>query len=141
MEIISPIHGKITYELDEVIRFEKSIPGFEDIYSFIIKDVDEEGTFKLLQSIDDVDIGFILVSPFYVEKEYEIKLTDELIDRLDIKDSSEVVLYAIVTLSSQTENITVNLKAPLIINIKEKKGEQFIVDKENYKIKHPLMKG
>lgn len=141
MEIMSPIHGAISYELDEVIKFEKSIPGFEDIYNFIIKDTEEESPFKILQSIDDINIGFVLISPFDVEKEYEIKLTDELIDRLNIKDSTDVVLYSLVTLNSKVENITVNLKAPIVINIKDKKGEQFIVDKEKYKIKHPLMKG
>ena len=141
MEIMSPIHGAISYELDEVIKFEKSIPGFEDIYNFIIKDTEEESPFKILQSIDDINIGFVLISPFDVEKEYEIKLTDELIDRLNIKDSTDVVLYSLVTLNSKVENITVNLKDPIVINIKDKKGEQFIVDKEKYKIKHPLMKG
>lgn len=141
MEIVSPIHGAITYDLEEVIKFEKSIPGFEGMNNFIIKDADEESPFKILQSIDDVNIGFVLISPFDVEESYEIKLTDELIDRLRIKDSSDVVLYSLVTLSSKVENITVNLRAPLVINIKEKKGEQFIVDKEIYKIKHPLLKG
>lgn len=141
MEIISPIHGNISYSLEDVIKFEKSIPGFEDIKNFIIKDADEESPFKILQSIDDVNIGFVLISPFDIEENYEIKLTDEIIERLRIKESSDVVLYSLVTLSSKVENITVNLKAPLVINIKEKKGEQFIVDKEIYKIKHPLMKG
>lgn len=141
MEIVSPIHGAITYDLEEVIKFEKSIPGFEGMNNFIIKDADEEGPFKILQSIDDVNIGFVLISPFDLEESYEIKLTDELIDRLRIKDSSDVVLYSLVTLSSKVENITVNLRAPLVINIKDKKGEQFIVDKEIYKTKHPLLKG
>lgn len=141
MEIISPIYGTISYELDEVIKFEKSIPGFEDAYNFIIKDIDKESSFKILQSIDDVNIGFVLISPFDVEEKYEIKLIDELIDRLNIKDSADVQLYSLVTLNSKVENITVNLKAPIVINIKDKKGEQFIVDKEKYKVKHPLMKG
>ena len=141
MEIISTIHGNISYSLEDVIKFEKSIPGFEDIKNFIIKDADEDGPFKILQSIDDVNIGFVLISPFDIEENYEIKLTDEIIERLRIKESSDVVLYSLVTLSSKVENITVNLKAPIVINIKEKKGEQFIVDKEIYKIKHPLMKG
>lgn len=141
MEMISPIHGNITYNLDEVIKFEKSIPGFEGMNNFILKDADEDSPFKILQSIDDVNVGFVLISPFNVEQSYEIKLTDELIERLDIIDNSDVVLYSLVTLNSKVENITANLRAPLVINIKEKKGEQFIVDKEIYKIKHPLMKG
>lgn len=141
MELLSPIHGNINYNLEEVIKFKKSIPGFDGINNFIIRDADVESPFKILQSIDDANIGFVLISPFDVEESYEIKLADELLDRLNIRESSDVVLYSLVTLSSKVENITVNLKAPLVININEKKGEQFIVDKEIYKIKHPLMKG
>jgi flagellar assembly factor FliW len=36
------------------------------------------------------------------------------------------------------EHITTNLKAPIIINIKQKLGEQIILDNDKYKIKHPL---
>jgi flagellar assembly factor FliW len=33
----------------------------------------------------------------------------------------------------------VNLKAPIVINMDKKLGEQIIIDKEEYKIKHPLI--
>ena len=141
MEILSPVHGKITYSEDEILKFEKAIPGFEEIEKYIIRDIDEESSFKILQAIDNPNISFIIVSPFDVEEEYEIELNDEIIKRLEIEKSEDVILYSLVTLNSNPDKITVNLKAPIIINILSNKGEQFIVDKEKYKIKHPLMKG
>ena len=50
------------------------------------------------------------------------------------------MLYSIVTLNSKAEEITANLKAPLVINIKNRKGEQYISDKEVYKIKEKVFK-
>lgn len=140
MEILSPVHGKITYNEDEIINFEKSIPGFNDIKRFILKEI-EGSSFKLLQSIDDVTVGFVVISPFEVEENYEINLSEEVIKTLEIKEATDVLLYSLVTLNSKVEKITVNLKAPVVINVNNKKAEQFIIDKEKYKIKHPLMKG
>ena len=140
MDILSPVHGKINYTEDEIIKFNKAIPGFEHIERYILKDI-EDSPFKLLHAIDDLNIGFIAISPFEVEKEYEIKLSDELINRLEIEKASDVLLYSLVTLNSEIKNITANLKAPIVINIKNKIAEQYIFDEDKYKIKHPLMKG
>lgn len=140
MEILSPIHGKITYNEDEVINFEKPIPGFNELKRFILKDI-EESAFKLLQSIENVNVGFVVVSPFIVEEKYEVKLSDEVIKTLGVSNEEDVLLYSLVTLNSNVENITANLKAPIVINVNNKKAQQFIIDKIKYKIKHPLMKG
>ena len=135
MEIISPIHGKMIYEENEIITFERGIPGFEYLKKFIIKEVGEDSPFNILQSIEDKDIGFIIISPFMIKDSYEIKLSEEILKNLNIKREEDVRLYSLVTLNERVENITANLKAPLIINITNQKGEQYILDKGNYKIK------
>lgn len=140
MEVISPVHGKITYDENEIIKFEKTILGFDKSKRFILKDVNENDFFKILQSVDEPEVGFIVISPFEVENNYEINLNNEVISTLKIKEANNVLLYSLVTLNSKIEDITVNLKAPIVININNKKAQQFIIDKEKYKIKHPLVK-
>ena len=140
MEVISPVHGKITYDENEIIKFEKTILGFDKSKRFILKDVNENDFFKILQSVDEPEVGFIVISPFEVENNYEINLNNEVINTLKIKEANNVLLYSLVTLNSKIEDITVNLKAPIVININNKKAQQFIIDKEKYKIKHTLVK-
>ena len=140
MEVISPVHGKIIYDENEIIKFEKTILGFDKSKRFILKDVNENDFFKILQSVDEPEVGFIVISPFEVENNYEINLNNEVINTLKIKEANNVLLYSLVTLNSKIEDITVNLKAPIVININNKKAQQFIIDKEKYKIKHPLVK-
>ena len=133
MELISPIHGKIIYEDKDIVNFKKAIPGFETINKYILTDLYEDSPFKLLQAIDDVNIGFILISPFDVIDNYEIEISDSLQKRLNIQKSTDVCLYSLITLSSNVNNITANLKAPLVINIKSMEGEQFITECDEYK--------
>lgn len=135
MEVISPIHGIIQYEENEVVNFEKGIPGFESLKKYVIKEVGLDSPFSILQSIEDKGIGFVIISPFMINDSYEIKLSEEVIENLNIEEEKDVALYALVTLNENIQNITANLKAPLVININNKKGEQYILDKDKYKIK------
>ena len=47
MEILSPVHGRIVYNEDEIITFEKSIPGFNYLKRFVLKDI-EDSSFRIL---------------------------------------------------------------------------------------------
>lgn len=140
MKFVSKIHGEINYEEKNKVTFKKGIPGFLDLKQYIIVDLEENPMFKLLHSLDNEEMGLVLISPFEVEKDYEIKLSDELIKNLKLESSSDVMVLCTVTLSSRLENITVNLKGPIIVNIKNGLGEQIIIDNDKYQTKSPLIK-
>lgn len=139
MELKTKHHGTFTYKEEEIITFKKGIMGFEELKKFIIADIKENPLFKILQSIEDEELGLVVISPFEVKNDYEIELKDNVIDSLNITSQEEVLLYNTVTLNSDVNKITVNLKAPIVINNDKKLGEQVIIDKEEYKIKHPLI--
>ena len=140
MKIHTKYHGTKEYNEDEVINFKKGIPGFEELTKFIIFPVEGNEVFSILHSIEDEKLGFVVVSPFYVVEDYEFKLSDRIIEELKLEDPEDVLVLNTVTLSSKMEDITTNLQAPIIINIKNKLGEQIIIDNGKYHIKHPLFK-
>lgn len=140
MKLNTKYYGVHKYEEKEVLTFKKGIPSFENLTKFIIFPLEENKVFSVLHSIDDNKVGFIIMSPFDVLEDYELKLDDELIKRLKIQSPEDVIMISIVTLNSKVEYITTNLRAPIIINIKEKLGEQIILNNEKYLIKHPLFK-
>ncbi|MEW8956204.1 flagellar assembly protein FliW [Clostridium sp.] len=133
-------HGKVSYEEGEVITFKKGIPGFHKLSKFILFDAKDNPVFKVLHSIEDTNIGFIVINPFDFFNDYEFTIEDKVLRDLGIEKEEEVMVLNTVTLNSDIKNITTNLKAPIIINIKTLLGEQIIIDKEKYKVKHPLIK-
>ncbi len=141
MKLNAKYHGVKEYEEKDIITFKKGIPGFEELREFIIFPVEDNEVFNILQSIEEVSTGLVAVSPFYSVKDYEFKLDEEKIKQLEIENYEDVLVLNAVTLNSKIENITINLKAPIIINIKRKLGEQIILDNPNYSIKHPLFEG
>ena len=121
------------------VVFEKGLPGFENHKNFEINDIEENQKFKVVNSLDDKSVGFIAVSPFDIKKDYEIKLDTDTINSLKIDKPEDVLLLNIVTLGKKLENSTVNLKAPLVMSVKNKLCLQLILQDDKYNIKEPLI--
>lgn len=140
MKLITTYHGVIEYNEEDVITFKKGLPGFENLKKFIIVPFEDNEVFSVLISIEDMEVGIPVTSPFHVDETYEFKLSDEKINELNVNSHEEILVLNTVTLNCDIKNITINMKAPIIINIKGKIGEQIILDNEKYRIKEPLFK-
>lgn len=136
----SKIHGEIKYEEEDVINFNKGILGFNSLKKFFLVDIEGAEPFKLLHSLEDENIGMVVISPYEFFEDYEIKLSEDTIKNLNIKSPEEVKVINTVTLNSNPKKITTNLQGPIIINISNNLGEQIIVDNSKYKVKEPLAK-
>ncbi|MFY8161684.1 MAG: flagellar assembly protein FliW, partial [Candidatus Kapaibacteriota bacterium] len=112
-------------------HFAEGLLGFEDLTKFVLISEEETDPFKWLISIDNPDIGFPLISPFFVDLEYK--------PGRDINLDLEVPI-CVVTLGDLENNMTVNLKAPIIFNVKELTGKQIIVLSDKYSTNHVLGK-
>lgn len=141
MKLNTKYHGVLNYENEDILMFQKGIPGFENLRKFILVPAEENNLFYILHSIEDVNIGIVVVSPFNVLKNYEFDLNEIKVCELNIKSQKDIIVVNTVNLSTKLENITVNLKAPIIINKNENIGEQLILDNVDYPIKYPLFKG
>lgn len=140
MKLETKYHGTKEYKQNEVITFSKGIPGFETLRKFILFPVEDNEIFNILHSIEDESVGIVVISPFNVLKDYEIELDEELTNRLKLENPEYALVLNTVTISSKINKITTNLRAPIIINIKEKLGEQIILNNDKYSIKQPLFK-
>ena len=139
MKFISKVHGEMQYEENNIITFNKGIPGFNELKKFILLDLQEYEPFKLLQSLEDDEISLIVTSPYEFFNEYEIKLSDETIKNLKIDSPEQVMILSTVTLNSDVKKITTNLQGPIVINTSNNFGEQIVLDNSKYKVKSPLI--
>jgi len=137
----SKLHGKIEYLEENIITLERELLGFEALKKFVLVDFKEYEPFKLFHSLEDDEIGLIVVSPFEFFSEYEINLSEDLIERLQIKKPEDVMIFTTVNLNSNIQKVTTNLRAPIVINASNKIGEQIILENLEYDIKQPLMEG
>ena len=122
------------------IFFKKGLLGLEEYKNYEIEDIEGNDFFKVLHSLDDKEISLVIISPFDVDKNYEVDLSKDIVNSLKIAEDRDVELYTTVTLNSNMKKTTTNLRAPIVINTKNSMGEQIIVKNENYEIKHLITK-
>lgn len=125
---------------NKIITFNNGLPGFESLKTFVLEEIEGSEPFKMLKSTEDDNIGFVTIVPFDFKVDYEVKLTEAVISSLKVEAPEDVLILNTVTLNSDVKKITTNLKAPIIINLRNNLGYQMILDRENYSIKHPLIK-
>lgn len=122
-KIITPHFGEITIEEGFIFNFPEGILGFEDLREFVLISEDETAPFKWLVSIEVPQIGFPLLSPWLVDLEYQ---------PVKNYDYDKAVFFCIVTLEDENHQMTINLKAPIILNSETLIGEQTILTTEKY---------
>ena len=133
--------GQIEYTDKEIIVFEKGIPGFEQEQEFIIVKMDNEDQLNplaFLQSIKTAELSFIIANPFSFYADYEFDLDDSTKEELEIIDGKNVAVWGIISVPEEFEKATINLQAPVIINLENNKGKQIIIHDSKYVTKTPL---
>jgi len=137
MEILSRDYGTIEIDESSIIEFDAGIIGFEEFRHFaLLDDGKNQSPFRCLQSIEDCDLAFILLDPFCVKPDYEFTIDEEIAGLLTFDGNGEILIYAIVVIPEDVKMMSLNLKAPVIINPETKKGMQHIVDKADYNVRH-----
>jgi flagellar assembly factor FliW len=131
--------GEVEVEEQQLIHFATGIPGFIDEKRFILLDLADNPAFQILQSVETTDVAFVITSPHTVYPDYTIKLDDAIMESLQIETEKDVLLFSIVTLKSPFQKSTLNLKSPLVINPRSKRGKQYIVAIDEYSTTAPIV--
>ncbi len=120
---------------ENIITFKNGIPGFSELKKFILIEDENNKIFTWLQSIEDGDISIALLDMKNIMTEYDPKIKKEMIEELgEIKNN--LLVYNVVVIPENIEDIRVNLVAPIVINLSTNKGVQVIVENKEYKVKH-----
>lgn len=120
------------------VVFEKGLPGFDGLKNFELVALEQVGFFNLSSS-EQENISLLLIDPYIYFPNYEIEIDDNTTSRLGIKDASDVLVLSVVTLNDDVEKITLNLRAPIIVNLTTGKCEQVILDREDYLVRQSLV--
>lgn len=136
MEFPTRQFGVLHIRDDQVIDFPEGLIGFESCKRFFVFDLDDFGIFKWLQSLDDQSLGFIILDPKLVFKNYDPEFTPKDLEILEASNPGDLVLLSVVTLPEEVRDMTVNLQAPLVINPSKRLGRQVITISQEYSTKH-----
>ncbi len=127
-------------EYPENITFKREIYGFESIRDFKLTKASEkeDNPFMLLKAKDD-SVTFVLLDPKMFDENYAPPISQELANILEIKASDNIITLAIVVIPNSIEEMTINLRSPIIINRDSGNAVQLILDDERYSVRHKIL--
>lgn len=139
MRVDTARFGTIEVEDDKIIQFETGLAGFPDCASFIVMDHDRDTPLKWLQCIDHPDLAFVIVEPERILPGFELEVPEPMVKKLGFADevrAGDVAVFVILNCTG--DQVTANLRAPVIVNVGNRRGLQLIIDDPSVPLRHPI---
>lgn len=123
-------------------RMTKGMLGFPDDLEFELLVNSEELPFMWIRSKRNHELGFVVIEPSEILRDYEIEVADDDAKTFGIEKASDALILNIVTIrdGGDIESATVNLVAPIILNRNSLLGKQVIVSNHmGFSTKHSIL--
>jgi flagellar assembly factor FliW len=132
--------GQLTVGDDERILIPQGILGFPEYTEYCLVDPGDETLILWLQALKNPDISFPVLEPKIFKPDYSARLSASELRELKLENINQSAVFSILTIPDDVTQLTSNLKAPLVINLKEQLAKQVILQENEYGIKHPMFK-
>lgn len=139
-QIDSTRFGLLEVADDLLYEFPRGLPGFEHLRRFAVIER-EEGVFKWMQSMEDPEIAFLIGDPYFFVPDYDLDVPRGDVAMLRLRFSEDLAMAVIANVpANRPEAMTINLRAPIIFNIRERMGVQVVLASPRYPVKYAVLR-
>lgn len=140
MLVKTKFFGEVDLPEEKIIKFERGLIGLPDykLFTILYDSEKEDGNISWLQSCDEPTLALPVIKPWIIDESYNPVVEDELLKELGELSLDNLVILLTMTVPKDIEKMSVNMKAPIIINADTRKGGQIIVENEEYEVKHMI---
>jgi flagellar assembly factor FliW len=136
--------GALPYVEESAFDFPQGLPAFEEEKVFVLIEAPEQAPLVFLQSMLRPSLCFVAFPILVVDKEYQLAIAPEDLEELGLDTGrqpelgAEVMMLALLTLHDQFP-ATANLMAPIVLNVKTRRGLQAIRRDARYSHEHRIV--
>ena len=124
---------------DAVIHFDEGLIGFSECKDFLLIEKENLAPFRLLQSLDDPQIVFLVLDAAMLVSNYCYHVPTREWESIGVTGATKPLAFVIVIIGSTPETSTGNLQAPLLVNSDKMIGKQLILTDSVFSARHPLV--
>jgi flagellar assembly factor FliW len=124
MQIQTSRFGAIEIEPDDVLDFPTGLVGFESCQAWVLLADAQNDALGWLQSISQPEIAFAVASPRRFVEHYQVRVSRSEVAPLQLAEPKDGRVLVIV--GKNDRSVTLNLKAPLVINLERRLGRQVV---------------
>lgn len=139
MKLSSNRFGDLEVAEEALLTFPSGLVGFPSHRRFVVVEVGDSSEYQWLQSADEPSLAFVLLDLQALDTDYQVEIPDDNLQELDVQSSDTLSLLAVVTIPNDApERASANLRAPIVVNQRTRKGKQLILH-ESIPIRFPLI--
>ena len=140
MLIKTKFFGEVDLPEEKIITFDRGLIGLTDYKKFtILYDCEkEESNVSWQQCVEEPTLALPVIKPWIVKEDYNPVVEDELLNHLGELTEDNLVLLLTMTVPTDIKQMSVNLKAPIVINADTRKGAQIICENQDYEVKYKV---
>ena len=126
-------------EVEEVpvLAMVEPVPGFPELREFHLERLDVEGILFALRSVQEPGVRLLVVPVHRFFPDYAPEIQDDTAEALGITPEAEVIIFGVVNPGESVTGATVNLLAPVIVNVETRQAAQVVLD-EDLPLRAPL---
>jgi flagellar assembly factor FliW len=130
--------GYVEIEDTEIINFPEGIYAFGNVKEFAIlkQNEDEESPIMWLQAIKDEHLSFVVINPSLFIEDYHPNISEDVFKKLGVINLEDLRYFVIAIVPKNINDMTVNLKSPIIVNSVKNIAMQVILDNSDYPIRY-----
>lgn len=122
-----------------VIELVHPMPGFPAETTFALRALDEDNTLLALESTSSSGLRFLVMSPSPFFPDYSPAIPDDVAVDLGLESDEEVLGLLVVHAGQSLAETTVNLRAPIVINVANGRAAQVVLDDADLAVAAPLL--
>lgn len=140
MLVKTKFFGEVDLPEEKILTFDRGLIGLEQYkkYTILYDCEKEEANISWLQSVEEPTLALPVVKPWLVFEEYNPVVEDELLTGLGELTEENLVILLTMTVPEDIKQMSVNLKAPIIINSDTRKGAQIVAENQDYEVKYKI---
>ncbi|MEL4106752.1 flagellar assembly protein FliW [Oscillospiraceae bacterium CM] len=137
--IIPTAHfGDVEIDDNKILHFDKGLPGLDEDRRFALLSNEDSRPVSWLQSLDHKEISLPVMDPFLICPDYSFDISQDDVEVLAIEDIKDVYVLSILVIPKNANAMTINLSAPIIVNVRNSRGCQIVLDDRKYRVRVPV---
>ncbi|UKI54213.1 MAG: flagellar assembly protein FliW [Treponema sp.] len=139
MEVKTKANGIVNVDEKQLVTFPEGLLGFEKYTKFALIDSEYE-PFIWLQSTEESNLAFLMIDPFLICSDYEADIDDSALRNIGVDSAEDIIIMTLVTIPKDGSAITANFLGPVVINKKNRKCLQVILNDSRWTTKFDIVK-
>jgi len=126
-------------EITTKAHFRYGLPGFEHLSSFYIVNVKDFPPFHILVAEEEPRVNLLIIHTQLLSIYRNVDIPESELKKIGTADKNDVDIYVVVKVDQEQNILTVNLRAPILINKNSNSAYQAILDRKDLSVEYPLV--